>query len=113
MKINKDKKRKVTPVPKKQTISVRLGKVKEETSVNKKKIVKIVVLKEAIKSIGKISDVFKEGQRQKKWSAKRSVSGVLVTAAVADMSVSGLTEYNVVLSFIAILPLCFTVFSKA
>lgn len=29
----KDKKRKVTPVPKKQTISVRLGKVKEETSI--------------------------------------------------------------------------------
>ena len=64
------------------------------------------------KSLGKISEVFKEGQRQKKWSAKRSVSGVLVTAAVADMSVNGLTEYNVVLSFIAILPLCFTVFSK-
>jgi len=65
------------------------------------------------KAVGKISEVFQEGQRQKKWSAKRSVSGVLVTAAVSDMAANGLTELNVILSFIAILPLCFTVFSKA
>lgn len=65
------------------------------------------------KAVGKISEVFQEGQRQKKWSAKRSVSGVLVTAAVSDMAANGLTELNVMLSFIAILPLCFTVFSKA
>lgn len=64
------------------------------------------------KAVGKISEVFQEGQRQKKWSAKRSVSGVLVTAAVSDMAANGLTELNVMLSFIAILPLCFTVFSK-
>ena len=65
------------------------------------------------KAVGKISEVFQEGQRQKKWSAKRSVSGVLVTAAVSDMAANSLTELNVMLSFIAILPLCFTVFSKA
>ena len=65
------------------------------------------------KAVGKISEVFQEGQRQKKWSAKRSVSGVLVTAAVSDMAAKGLTQLNVILSFIAILPLCFTVFSKA
>ena len=65
------------------------------------------------KAVGKISEVFQEGQRQEKWSAKRSVSGVLVTAAVSDMAANGLTQLNVILSFIAILPLCFTVFSKA
>ena len=65
------------------------------------------------KAVGKISEVFQEGQRQKKWSAKRSVRGVLVTAAVSDMAANGLTQLNVILSFIAILPLCFTVFSKA
>jgi len=70
-------------------------------------------IKAVANSLGKISEVFKEGQRQKKWSAKRSVSGLLVTAAVSDMAASGLTEFNVILSFIAILPLCFTVFSKA
>lgn len=62
--------------------------------------------------IGKVSEVFKEGQRQKKWSAKRSVSGVLVTASVTDMATNGLNEYNVLLSFIAVLPLCFSAFQK-
>jgi len=74
--------------------------------------VKIVVLKELLKSIGKLSDVFKEGQRQKKWSAKRSVCGVLVTASVSDMANNGLTWMNVALSLIAVLPLCFSVFQK-
>jgi|TARA_R100000479_G_scaffold133967_1_gene71303 hypothetical protein len=65
-----------------------------------------------LKNIGKVADVFKEGQRNKKWSAKRSVSGVLVTASVTDMATNGLTEYNVLLSFIAVLPLCFSVFKN-
>lgn len=73
---------------------------------------KIAVLKEALKSIGKVSDIFKEGQRQKKWSAKRSVSGVLVMAAISDMTTNGLCELNISLSFIAVLPLCFSVFQK-
>tara|TARA_R100000773_G_C4204759_1_gene106041 strand:+ start:521 stop:739 length:219 start_codon:yes stop_codon:yes gene_type:complete len=68
--------------------------------------------KQITKALSSISEVFKEGQRQKKWSAKRSVSGVLVAAAVSDMAATGLTELNVLLSFIAVLPLCFTVFSK-
>ena len=72
----------------------------------------MVGIKQALKSVGKISEVFKEGQKQKKWSAKRSVSGVLVTAAVSDMALNGLNEYNVILSFIAVLPLCFSVFQK-
>jgi hypothetical protein len=69
-------------------------------------------MKNLIKTLGGISDVFKEGQRQKKWSAKRSVSGVLVTASVTDMATNGLTEYNVLLSFIAVLPLCFSAFQR-
>ena len=72
----------------------------------------MIPIKNIANSIGKISEVFKEGQRQKKWSAKRSVSGVLVTASVTDMAQNGLTELNVLLAFIAILPLCFTVFQK-
>jgi len=71
-----------------------------------------MILKEALKSVGKISEVFKEGQRQKKWSAKRSVSGILAMASVSDMTINGLNEYNVVLSFIAVLPLCFSAFQK-
>jgi len=66
-----------------------------------------------LQSIAKISEVFKEGQKQKKWSAKRSVSGILVTASVTDMAQNGLTEYNIILSFIAVLPLIFSVFSQS
>ncbi len=69
-------------------------------------------MKNPIRGLGQISGVFKEGQRQKKWSAKRSVSGVLVTASVTDMATNGLTEYNVLLSFIAVLPLCFSAFQR-
>ena len=71
-----------------------------------------MVISSIIKSLGKVSEVFKEGQRQKKWSAKRSVSGILVTASVSDMGINGLSELNVILSFIAVLPLCFSVFSR-
>jgi len=71
-----------------------------------------MILKKLLENSGKIADVFKEGQRQKKWSAKRSVSGVLVMASVSDMATNGLNEYNVLLSFIAVLPLCFSVFQR-
>tara|TARA_R110000823_G_scaffold315684_1_gene449720 strand:+ start:29674 stop:29895 length:222 start_codon:yes stop_codon:yes gene_type:complete len=71
-----------------------------------------MVISSIIKSVGKVSEVFKEGQRQKKWSAKRSVSGILVTACISDMGINGLSELNVILSFIAVLPLCFSVFSR-
>lgn len=73
---------------------------------------KIVGVNAIAKAIGKVSEVFKEGQRQKKWSAKRSVSGVLVTASVTDMASNGLTWMNVSLSLIAVLPLCFSVFQR-
>ena len=61
-------------------------------------------------SVSSIADVFKEGQKQKKWSAKRSVSGVLVAAVVSDISINGISWENVALAFIAVLPLCFSVF---
>ena len=71
-----------------------------------------MILKNILNNVGKVSEVFKEGQRQKKWSAKRSVSGVLVTAAITDMASNGLNELNVGLSFIAVLPLCFSAFKR-
>ena len=69
-------------------------------------------IKSIFKSVGKVSEVFKEGQKQKKWSAKRSVSGLLIAGALADISTNGLSELNVVLCFIAVLPLCFSVFKR-
>lgn len=68
--------------------------------------------KQLLKSLVQLPDVFKEGQRQKKWSAKRSVSGLLIAGALADISSNGLTWMNVVLCLIAVLPLCFSVFKR-
>jgi len=69
-------------------------------------------MKLLLKSLAQLPEVFKEGVRQKKWSAKRSVSGILIAGALADISTNGLSELNVVLCFIAVLPLCFSVFKR-
>ena len=69
-------------------------------------------MKLLLKSLSQLPEVFKEGVRQKKWSAKRSVSGLLIAGALADISTNGLSELNVVLCFIAVLPLCFSVFKR-
>ena len=74
--------------------------------------VPVAVVSQALKSVGKLTDLFKESTKQKKWSAKRSVSGVMVTSAVVDMTTNGLTELNILLCFIAVLPLCFSVFQR-
>lgn len=69
-------------------------------------------MKLLLKSLSQLPEVLKEGQRQKKWSAKRSVSGLLIAGALADISQNGLTELNVVLCLIEVLPLCFSVFKR-
>ena len=58
-----------------------------------------------------LDEAAKEGQIKKKWSAKRSVSGILVGASITDMAQNGLNWMNIILSFIAVLPLIFSVFS--
>ena len=62
-------------------------------------------IKDIFKSFGKISEVFKEGQKQKKWSAKRSIAGVLVGAVVVDVNSFGITWQNCLMAFIAVLPI--------
>ena len=47
-----------------------------------------------------------------KYSSKRTISGVLVIAASADISLNGITFMNLGLSFLAVLPLLFSVFEK-
>jgi len=65
----------------------------------------ITNIKNIFKSVGKISEVFKEGQKQKKWSAKRSIAGVLVGAVVVDINEVGITWNNCLMAFIAVLPI--------
>jgi hypothetical protein len=69
-------------------------------------------IKNIFKSVGKISEVFKEGQKQKKWSAKRSVSGVLVGAVVVDVTAMGITWENCLMAAIAVTPLIFSSLEK-
>jgi|TARA_R110000744_G_scaffold344397_1_gene449760 hypothetical protein len=69
-------------------------------------------IKSIFKSVGKVSEVFKEGQKQKKWSAKRSVSGVLVGAVVIDVTAMGITWENCLMAAIAVIPLIFSSLEK-
>ena len=58
-------------------------------------------------SVAKVSEVFKGDN--KKWSAKRSVSGVLVGAVMLDVTALGITWENA----IAVAPLIASAFEKA
>jgi len=57
-----------------------------------------------------VLELFKDNKG--KWSSKRTVSGVLVLAASADMGLNGITYMNLGLSLIGVLPLLFSVFEK-
>lgn len=52
-----------------------------------------------------LPEMFKD--HKGKWSSKRTVSGVLVMAAVSQIDSSGITWQVLVLALIAVLPLCF------
>ncbi len=59
-----------------------------------------------------ISSIFKHTATGK-YSARRSVSGILVIAAAADMTAKGdITTNALILSFIAVLPLITLAFNK-
>ena len=57
-----------------------------------------------------VVELFKDSKG--KYSSKRTVSGVIVLAASADMTAHGITTNNLILSFIGVLPLLFSVFEK-
>lgn len=57
-----------------------------------------------------VLELFKDNKG--KWSSKRTVSGVLVLAASADIGLNGITYMNLGLSFIGVLPLLFSAFEK-
>jgi hypothetical protein len=65
-----------------------------------------VFTKIALKGIlALIPEMFKDNKG--KWSSKRTVSGVLAVAAVAQIEANGLSWQILCLAFIAVLPLCF------
>lgn len=74
---------------------------------------KMLPIKEIAKALGSIPGVFKHTATGK-YSARRSVSGILVMAAAADMTTKGdITTNALILSFIAVLPLIALSFNKA
>ena len=63
------------------------------------------------KSLASISGMFKGNN--KKWSSKRSISGVLCSCVVYHVGEhGGIDMYSCLLGFIAVLPICMTVFEK-
>ena len=67
-------------------------------------------IKGIFSSVAKISEVFKG--ENKKWSAKRSVSGILVGVVVLDATSSGITAINCLMAAIAVAPLIASAFEK-
>ena len=57
-----------------------------------------------------IPEMFKDTKG--KWSSKRTVSGVLAIAAVTQIDAHGIDTNTLLLAFIAVIPLCFSVFEK-
>ena len=57
-----------------------------------------------------VLELFKDNKG--KWSSKRTVSGVIVLAASADITANGITTENLILSGIGVLPLIFSTFEK-
>ena len=57
-----------------------------------------------------VLELFKDNKG--KWSSKRTVSGVIVLAASADITAHGITTNNLILTGIGVLPLIFSAFEK-
>jgi len=73
---------------------------------------KILPFKQIAEALSSGFGVFKHTATGK-FSARRSVSGILVIAAAADMTAKGeITTNALILSFIAVLPLIFLSFNK-
>ena len=73
---------------------------------------KLLPIKDIVKAIGSIPGIFKHTATGK-FSARRSVSGVLVIAATADIAAKGDISTNaLLLSLIAVLPLIALSFNK-
>ena len=58
-----------------------------------------------------LTEVFRDKGKLRKWSAKRTIGGIIVTYALASMD--GEIEWNgVVLCVVGIVPLCLSFFER-
>ena len=59
-----------------------------------------------------LTEVFKTKGNLKRWSAKRTIGGLVVNVACYDIVTNGMSWEAVVLSAIGILPLCLSFFEN-
>tara|TARA_R110001583_G_scaffold62425_1_gene183604 strand:+ start:183 stop:410 length:228 start_codon:yes stop_codon:yes gene_type:complete len=59
-----------------------------------------------------VTEIFKTKGKLKRWSAKRSLGGVIISIAVANIQQEGLNNMNLILCGIGILPLCLSFFER-
>ena len=53
-----------------------------------------------------VTEIFKTKGDLKRWSAKRTVGGIIAITACNDIATNGISWEAVVLCFISIIPLC-------
>jgi len=53
-----------------------------------------------------ITEIFKTKGNLKRWSAKRTIGGIIAITACNDIATNGICWEAVVLCFISIIPLC-------
>jgi hypothetical protein len=68
------------------------------------------ILKGSISLATAILGVLKD--RKGKLSSKRTVTGILATAAFLDMELKGVNQFNLILAALSIIPILFTVFER-
>ena len=76
-----------------------------------KKLFMSNALKPITELLKEVLKLFKDNKG--KWASKRTISGVLVIVCATEIERSGISTNALILSFIAILPLCFSVFEKS
>ena len=64
----------------------------------------------AILSKVDLTEIFKTKGDMKRWSAKRTIGGVIVTEAIWQIHTHGLSWQGIVLAGIGVMPICLSFF---
>ena len=64
----------------------------------------------AILSKVDLTEIFKTKGDMKRWSAKRTIGGVIVTEAIWQIHTHGLSWQGIVLAAIGVMPICLSFF---
>ena len=59
-----------------------------------------------------LTEIFKTKGKLKRWSAKRSIGGVIVVTACSTIIENGLSWLGVIMCAIGIIPICLSFFEK-